>query len=388
MLATKAAFWVFFFLVIYPYALYLPFLKFLANRKRSPVLDCYKEAWPDVTFIISAYNEEGVIAEKLENTLSLKYPVDKLEVVVVSDASSDYTDAIVREKSKQDNRIRLVRQNKRKGKTAGLNLTLEDARGEIVVFSDANAIYQENALNELVKFFINPQVGYVVGAALYSKTSKAAANICENTYWDQELALKQTESDFYSVVGGDGAIYAIRKELYQPLQEDDINDFVNPLQIVARGYRGVFNPKAICREDATYEFVKEYQRKRRIVNRSFRAFSRCIGEFNLMLHFKFLFMLFSHKVLRWFGFFFILGLVFTALILTMHGEGLIYSACLIGIALSGAFALIGWLLSGNSTCPKPLYLLYYFYMVNIAAMQGIIDNFRGRYHVTWNHVRK
>ena len=156
MVVFEVLFWVFFFLVIYPYALYGPLLKRLVARKKAMPLDCYAEKWPKATFIISAYNEEKIIAEKLDNTLALQYPEDGLEIIVVSDASSDDTDTIVRKKSGVDKRIRLIRQEERKGKTSGINLALEAARGEIIVFTDANAIYREDALYELIKYFKNP----------------------------------------------------------------------------------------------------------------------------------------------------------------------------------------------------------------------------------------
>ena len=235
----------------------------------------------------------------------LEYPREKLEIIVISDASDDNTDEIVRNKIESDHRIRLIRQQQRKGKTAGINLAVQDARGEILIFSDANAIYRKDALYELVKYFKNPQVGYVVGAAVYSQDADSFANQSETAYWNRELTLKQLESDFYSVVGGDGAIYAVRKKLFLPLQDDDISDFANPLQVVAGGYKGVFNSRAVCYEDSADNFAKEYRRKRRIVNRSLRSVLKYIKNFDLIHHRKFLFMLISHKVLRWFGMFFI-----------------------------------------------------------------------------------
>lgn len=388
MLFFEFAFWVLLLLVVYPFALYVPLLKLLVKGTKKAPLKCYDKDWPHVTFIISAYNEERIIGEKLDNTLTVEYPWEKLEIFVISDASDDSTDAIVRKKIELDNRIKLIRQEERKGKTAGINLALKEARGEIIVFSDANAIYQKDALVELVKYFKNPHVGYVVGAAVYNQEIKVAVNQCEGIYWDQELSLKQMESDFCSVVGGDGAIYAIRKKLFWPLREDDINDFANPLQIVASGYSGLFNSKAICYEDSAKDFTKEYQRKRRIVNRSFRVFIRYIKNFNLIRHRKFLFMLFSHKVLRWFGMFFIIGFALSALVLTLCGGGYIYTLGFFGVLISGLLAFIGRRFRLNASCPRLLYLLYYFYLVNIAAMLGIVDNCRGRHHVTWDHVRK
>ena len=324
----------------------------------------------------------------MDNTLAVKYPREKLEIIVISDASEDSTDDMVRNKIKLDHRIRLIRQKQRKGKTAGINLAIQDARGEILIFSDANAIYQKNALYELIKYFKNPQVGYVVGAALYRQDAESFAYQSENAYWDRELSLKQMESDFYSVVGGDGAIYAVRKKLFRPLREDDINDFGNPLQVVASGYKGIFNSKAICFEDSADNFAEEYWRKRRIVNRSFRSLLKNIKNFDLKNHRKFLFMLISHKVLRWFGMFFIIGFALSALVLALSGEGIIYSSGLLGIALVGVLALAGRWLRSKPSCPRLLLLLYYFFLVNFAAMQGIMDNFRGIRHVTWDHIRR
>jgi cellulose synthase/poly-beta-1,6-N-acetylglucosamine synthase-like glycosyltransferase len=401
MLIFEVIFWVCLFLVVYSNILYPHFLKLLAAvNSNKDSLDYYRESRPEVTFIISAHNEEDVISEKLDNSLAVEYPREKLEIIVISDASDDNTDDIVRNKIKLDHRIRLIRQKQRKGKTAGINLAIKDARGEILIFSDANAIYQKNALYELIKYFKNPQVGYVVGAALYRCAAESSASQSENAYWNLELSLKRLESDFYSVVGGDGAIYAVRKKLFLSLQDDDISDFANPLQVVASGYKGVFNSKAICFEDSADNFAEEYWRKRRIVNRSFRSLLKYIKNFDLIHHRKFLFMLISHKVLRWFGMFFILGIALSALVLALSGEGLsalvlalsgeglIYSSSLLGIAFSGVLILAGKWLSPIPSCPRFIYLLYYFCLVNFAAMQGILDNFRGIRHVTWKHIKR
>jgi cellulose synthase/poly-beta-1,6-N-acetylglucosamine synthase-like glycosyltransferase len=388
-LGLKIIFWVCAFFVIYPFALYTPLLRFLLALKKKPDdYACYTDSWPKVTLIISAYNEESVITEKIDNSLALQYPHDQLEVIVISDASDDHTDEIVRQKSAGDNRIRLFRQEDRKGKTAGINAAIQTITGDVVVFSDANALYQADALYELVKFFKDPRVGYVVGAAVYNQDKASLANQSESLYWDKELAIKQMESDFYSVVGGDGAIYAIRKKCFWPLKEDDINDFANPLQIIAGGYRGIFSRKAVCFEDSADDFAKEFRRKRRIVNRSFRAFSRNIHHLHFTRHFRFLFMLFSHKVLRWFSMVFILGFALSALILAATGQGLIYTLGFLGAAASALLGFVGKKLCRNRKCPKIIYMLYYFYSVSMAGLLGILDNLAGRRHVTWDHIRK
>lgn len=382
-------FWITSFLILYPFVIYPYLLKLLASKSRyTTPLQEFTDSWPKLTLIISAYNEAQVIKEKLNNALSVIYPENKLEILVVSDASDDGTDKIVLEKSALDNRVKLIRQNERKGKTAGLNKAMEQISSDIVIFSDANAMYTPQAFQELVKYFKDPQVGYVVGAALYNENIKNLANKSEGTYWDSELAMKRLESNFYSVIGGDGAIYAIRRELFWPLDDDDINDLTNPLQIIANGYRGIFNPKAICYEDSAENFEKEFRRKRRIVNRSFRAISKYIGLFSFKKHKKFLFMLVSHKLLRWLLMFFVIGFTFSALILTISGKGMIYTFALHCVLLSIFIALIGKKFSQKPSCPKIFYIAYYCYLVSIAAMFGIFDNLQGRHYVTWDHIRK
>ena len=233
---------------------------------------------PSVSLLISCYNEEAIIRQKLENALQLNYPAGKMQIVVISDGSTDRTDDIVAEF--QQSGIRLVRQEGRLGKTCGLNLAMTKIDSDIVVFSDANAMYHQDAIVRLVENFNDPSVGYVVGEARYVNTSTSSASTSENTYWQYEIMIKKMESKVHSVVGGDGAIYATRRELYEPLEQTDINDFVNPLQIIAKGYRGVYEPAAICYEDPAGDFAREFKRKTRIVNRSFSAILRIPAVLN------------------------------------------------------------------------------------------------------------
>ena len=171
-----------------------------------------KPSSPPVTLIISAYNEEKMIGTKLENALELDYPPEKLTIMVVSDASSDRTDQIAR--SFENRAVVLIRSEERKGKTAGLNTAMEKVVSDIVVFSDANALYQRNTIRKLVRHFSDEQVGYVVGHARYETCEDSAAGQSEGAYWDLEIRIKIWESAFSSVVGGDGALYAIRRSLW------------------------------------------------------------------------------------------------------------------------------------------------------------------------------
>ena len=194
---------------------------------------------PTVSLIISAFNEASVIRRKLENALALDYPADKLQIVVISDSSSDETDDIVRSFG---GRVELFRQPERRGKTAGLNRVVPQLRGDIVVFSDANAMYERDSVRMLVRNFADPGVGCVTGEARYLKGDQSTASVSERLYWSYEIWIKRLETDAGSMVGGDGAIYGIRRSLWRQLPENAINDFLNPLQIVAAGHRAVYEP--------------------------------------------------------------------------------------------------------------------------------------------------
>ncbi|MBK8961143.1 MAG: glycosyltransferase family 2 protein [Proteobacteria bacterium] len=381
-------YWLLAAMVVFPYIGY-PLTLWLLIRLRGPYRPVESgDHLPGVTLIISAFNEAAVLDAKLNNARALDYPTDKLQIVVISDASDDGTDDIVLKHAAQDSRVVLHRQEERRGKTAGLNHGIEKANGEVVVFSDANAMYEAAAIRELVAPLADPKVGYVVGAAHYSDGDAGQAQHSEGLYWRYELAIKEMESAFGSVVGGDGAIYAIRRGLFWPLREDDINDFVNPLQIIAAGYRGVFNPKARCYEEGADSFGKEFKRKRRIVNRSWRAWRRYGAGVRNADNPAFLFQIVAHKIIRWFAMPLIALLAVVNLLLVVDGHAGIYLLSLLGLLLSAVLAVRGHQLNQRGEPqPKLVYLFYYFYLVNWAALLGIYDEFRGVRHSKWDHVR-
>jgi len=339
---------------------------------------------PSVTLIISCYNEAAVIADKLRNTLALDYPADRLSVLVVSDGSDDGTDDIVR--SFRDERLRLIRQEGRLGKTMGLNLAMQQVDSDITVFSDANALYDPAAIRELVRGFSDPRVGYVVGAALYTDADSGASARNEGFYWRYELAIKKLESRVSSVVGGDGAIYAIRTRLWQPLDARDINDFVNPLQIVAQGYRGRFIPAARCYEETAGEFSREAARKERIVNRSIRGLFRVREVMNPMRTGLFAWQVVSHKLLRWLiPCFLALGLAGSAW-LAATGHTLFTAVALLGALILGV-ALAGQMATDKNALPFWISFPCYFVVVNFYSVRGVLRALMGQTQVTWASAR-
>lgn len=370
------------FLIVYIFIGY-PIILFILNlfmRKSGFKKD--SSITPFVSFMISCYNEEKVIKDKLINALAMDYPVDKIEIIVISDCSSDNTDKIVENFSESS--IRLLRMEKRQGKTIGLNYAVAQAKGEVIVFSDANSMYEKDAIRKLVRNFSDDQVGYVVGEAKYVIKGDSAS-VSERTYWYYECSIKKIESRLHSVVGGDGAIYAIRKELYEPLLETDINDFVNPLQIISKGFRGIYEDEAICWEETAGSFEKEFNRKTRIVNRSFSGLLRVASVMNPFKHGFFSFEIISHKLLRWLSPFFLLTLLVVSMALAAYGV-LIYK---IVLAIELAFISLAYVSYVRPNLLKHFYFYYpyYFVAINIASLTGIFKRIMGHTDVTWNTAR-
>ena len=360
----------------YPLLLKLAHLAFGRAPSHPPAVE------PPMTLVISAFNEEASIREKLENTLQLDYPADRLQVLVVSDASDDRTDDIVREFAGRG--VRLLRMAERGGKTVGLNAAIREASGDVVVFSDANAMYRRDALRRLSAPFADRTVGAVVGESTYHD-SETASEASESLYWKYETAIKRLESETGSVVGGDGAIYAIRRGLYVPMRADALSDFVNPLQIVKSGHRCLYEPAAQSVEKAAEGFDREFRRKVRIVNRAWRAMLGMPELLNPFRHGFFALKLISHKLLRWLAPVFLAVLLVTNLALL--GQGPLYAASLAAQLAFYALALTGHVMRHRERMPRLLSVPYYFTMVNIASARGILDAFKGETYTTWTTAR-
>lgn len=371
------------FILLYVYIGYpvlLIFLRYILPEKKINK----KDIFPEVSLLISCFNEEAVIHEKLENALALDYPKDKLEIVFISDASTDRTDEIVSEY--KDRGVHLIRQSENKGKTSGLNLAVPQTKGEIIVFSDANAMYMPDAIRKLVRNFNDDKVGYVVGEARYRDINQTAASKSETTYWKFEILLKRMESYIHSVVGGDGAIYAIRRELYEKLLDTDINDFVNPLQIISKGYRGIYETEAICLEESAGDFKKEFHRKIRIINRSFSGLMRMKSVLNPFRTGFFSLEIISHKLLRWFAPVFIIIFLLSCLALSMYNIKIFQWSTLFLILFFWC-SYIGYLFVEHYNVWKVFYYPYYFVLISIASLTGLHRSLKGEIQITWSPTR-
>ena len=335
---------------------------------------------PTLSFVISAYNEADVIRAKLENTLAIDYPADRREIVVISDCSDDGTDALVAEFA--DRGVRLLRQPERRGKTSGLNRSVPLLTGDIVVFTDANAMYERDALRKLTRNFADAEVGYVTGEARYLVTGQAAADAGERAYWGYEMELKRLETQLGSMVGGDGAIYAIRRPLWRTLPDDAINDFLNPLQIVEAGWRGVYEPEAICYEETTGGFKSEYKRRVRIVSRSWRAVFQAAGVLNPFRVGLFSWCLISHKVLRWNTGLFAAVAAVTAI--ALYVDAVAHNPLPSLAAAVGALALAALTKRGRQVVS----MAAYFAVINAASIFGVVKGTFGRVSGVWSTPRQ
>lgn len=332
----ESLFYLFLFLTVYPYVVY-PLLV-MAWARLSGSHWTQKNIVPGVSMIISVYNEEGVIREKIENALSLDYPKDLFEIVVVSDGSTDRTNEIVA--SIADPRLVLRAYPERNGKTACLNQVVPAAKGDILVFTDANSMFPFDAIRNLTRNFADARVGLVTGWTKYRKADGEEETT--GLYARLEKAIKYWESLIYSCVGADGAVFAMRKELYRPLKDCDINDFVIPLNVVGQGGMVVLDPEVYCVEKPSEGEVKEFRRQVRITNRTLGALWRNMGFLNPVRYGTFAFCLLSHKLIRFLVPFFFLGTFCVGSVLSATSVFYaVFTATQVLFVVVGVFGLFG-----------------------------------------------
>ncbi len=340
---------------------------------------------PDVSLLVAAHNEAAVIEEKIQNALALDYPPDRLEIVVVSDGSDDGTNEIV-ERNAQG-RVRLVALD-RVGKPEALNAAVAASSGEIIVFSDANSMYRPDAIRALVRPFADPAVGGVAGNQVYLPPRGGDSSVVgEQQYWDLDRALKRAESDAGSVSGATGAIYAIRRSLFVPLRRDVSNDdLLNSLQVVAQGYRLVFEPEAVAFEEVTETTQVTFERRVRVMVGGFRCLFVMRRLMNPLRHGFFAIQLLTRKVL-------LRTMVVPLAVLTvltpfLWSHGLFFRLVVVGEIEFYVLAAIGMLLRGRPVAKNRILALPgYFCLVNAASAKAVWDIVRGRRHERWEPAR-
>ena len=372
----KIIFWVSAFAIFYPMIGY-PLTLLLLDKiiKRKNIKDyTYK---PKVSVIISAYNEEKVIEKKLNNFIKTDYP--DFEVIIANDASNDKTvelcENFIKSHPNFDIRVNTVRNHL--GKTNAQDEAVEVAKGEILVFSDANSIFKEDAISELVSYFTSDDIEYVCGSLIY-KEDETASVVAENTYWNMELTMRKIESNIKTIAAGNGAIYACRKKDYRNYDLVSSHDYEMPLHAALNGKRALYNEDALAFEKAGSTTSDEFKRKVRMQRRILTNIRTNLRRLNIFKYGWFSFFHFNHKTLRFLQAFFHIVLFISNIFLIR--QGFIYKLILLGQVAFLILAILGQISKAKN---KIVYFPRYYSMMMLAQILGAKNELTGKSAATW-----
>ncbi|HZZ84467.1 MAG TPA: glycosyltransferase family 2 protein [Anaeromyxobacteraceae bacterium] len=341
-----------------------------------------EDHWPSVTVVFAAFDEERCIRQKVENCLALDYPPEKLEVLVGCDGCTDRTAELAR--AAGGDRVRVVELPYRAGKASVLTRLVPGAKGELVVFTDANVMVERGALRALARHFQDPGVGVVVGRLrLYNRVRR---DYEESLYWSYETLIKYYEGKQGLVLGANGGIYAMRRILFHPLDPTTItDDFVGCVQVAARGWRVPFEPEAVAFEETTEDYGREFGRKARIGAGNWQALTFVPQLLDPRLGFL-CFSFVSHKLLRWVAPFLLAAAFVSSAVLAARGL-LAYQGFL---ALQIAFysLALGGLLGAGGPARRLMSTAHYFVVMNAALVVGLWRFLRHSQSPAWTRTAR
>jgi biofilm PGA synthesis N-glycosyltransferase PgaC len=342
---------------------------------------------PAVTLIVAAYNEADCILEKISNSLQLDYPSEKLNLLFVTDGSTDGTDLLV----KKFHGIQLLHQPERQGKAAAINRAMKEVKTELVVFTDANSLLNPESLKRLVRHYDDPAIGGVAGEKkIKHDGSSTAVESGEGIYWMYESFLKNLDARFYSVIGAAGELYSIRTALFQPLEENTItDDFMISLQVCRQGYRMEYEPGAWAEESGSVSIKEEAKRKIRISAGSFQAMSRLGNLLNPFSHPRLFFQYLSRRVFRWMicPLALVICLVCNSW-LFFNTDLLLYEVLFYAQCFFYALAAAGALLIKKEVKLGVLSIPYYFLFMNVCVVLGFFRFISGGQPVSWERAKR
>ncbi len=383
-------FWGSLSLILYTYLGY-PLLLSLLTRVRPYCTNLTPHyPLPSVSLIIAAYNEADVIAEKITNCRALDYPSHKLEIIIGSDGSTDQTVTKIRAELEQDHShpaFYLFAYPDRVGKAGTLNRLISHAHGEILVFSDANSIYDSNAIRALVKHFVDARVGAVCGELVLKNPNANIGGAGEGLYWRYEKFIKRLEGQLGILVAVNGAIYAIRRSLFTPLPTHKaiMDDFLTALRVLEQDYRVVYEPQARAVEYTAPDIAGEFRRKIRIGAANFNILSEIKGLLHLR-HGLTALALWSHKIIRWSVPFLMIILLLTNCTLAIIDKCWLWKLLCGGQGLFYLSAVAGYLLNQHNLSLKPFDLTYYFFTANLGLLIGFVRSITHTQHPAWQRV--
>jgi cellulose synthase/poly-beta-1,6-N-acetylglucosamine synthase-like glycosyltransferase len=390
LIAMGYTFWICFFLIVYTYLLYPVVLflaysssqivrdwRYLTSRKDRRTSPRNQENLPRVSFLIAAYNEESCLPGKLINLRELAYPADKLEVVFVSDGSTDRTNQILH--SAEGPRFRVLILPERGGKANALNHAVAAARHEVLVFSDAATLFAPDAVQNLVRHFVDPSVGVVCGALQFEGTEESKRT--DGVYWTYESMLRLMEARLGATLTASGAIYALRRSAYKPLPAGSVlEDFLIPMNARKQSYRVLYDPEAVGTEFAASTVGGEFTRRVRLAVGSFRA----LGELLRVPLRGFTMLAFvSHKLLRWVVPFLLIGMLVSNAFLVNHSY---YGYAMAAQLIFYLWAALGYIFRNRMRRVRFALVGYFLLAMNLAFLVGFFRYLLGRQEVTWQRV--
>ena len=376
MVTLKVLFWICLFIVFYTYIGYGMLLYVMVLIKRlfcktsqDPILPD-NDQLPDVTLMICAYNEEDIIREKMENIRQIDYPADKFCVMWVTDGSNDGSNDLL----KQYPEVTLVYSPERKGKAMAMQHGLKVNKAEYVVFTDANTMLNANAIREIVRQFMKPNVSCVSGEKrVAARTNDQIAAEGEGLYWKYESTLKQWDSDLYSAMGAAGELFAVKMSDYREAPTNALlDDFMMSMLIVKDGHRIAYTSEAYAMEYGSANMYEESKRKRRIAAGGLQSIWWLRSLMNPLKYPVVSFLFISHRVLRWsITPFTMLALIPLNIALVALNAGVIYTVIGILQLIFYAAAALGWLQTKTGRHGGLLYVPYYFLFMNVNVFRGI-----------------
>ena len=362
------------------YGLLLHFINSFVKKRKNVSHSFYQ---PPVTLVIPAYNEGGILSRKLQNSLALNYPADKLKILVVADGSNDETAQVLQ----QYPGIQLLHNSQRRGKAAALNHAMQTVQTPIVIFTDADSLLNKDAVQNMVPHFENVKVGGVAGEKKIEEGHSSVGR-AEGLYWQYEAVMKRLDAQFYTVLGA-GELLALRTALYPVLDEALIlDDLYLSMHIGLQGYTVAYEPQAWATEAPTVSLQEEGKRKVRIASGAFQAIEK-LRLRRLLRYPKMAFQYVSRRWLRWVlcPIFIITLLVLNILLVAQNG-GTLYNVLLglQGIFYTAAFA--GWLLIKNKRGGALATVPFYFLFMNFCMLKGLFLYLSGRHTALWPKAQK
>ncbi|MCT4647645.1 MAG: glycosyltransferase family 2 protein [Carboxylicivirga sp.] len=386
MKTIEILFWILFGVIFYTYIGYGMVLYVLVQvkrfiKKRNNHEQTDTAYTPEVCLLIAAYNEKDYVHQKVMNSRQLNYP--NLKQVWVTDGSNDGTPDLL----KQYNDLRVLHKQERNGKIAAINRGMKLIDSPIVVFSDANTLLSDDAILRIVNLFKDPQVGCVSGEKrIVTHQSDDAATAGEGLYWKYESTLKKWDAELNTAVGAAGELFAVRKHLFKPVENDTLlDDFIISLRIAMKGYKIGYDPEAYAIETASANVHEELKRKIRISAGGIQSILRLLPLLNIFRYGLTAFQYISHRVLRWtLAPISLLGVfALNALLITLAP---IYKYLFVLQAAFYLLALIGWLLERIKLRFKGLFIPYYFLIMNYAVYRGFIRFLKNKQSVNWERA--